>query len=502
MPNLAALVREGASGVLNSSVPPVTAPAWTTFHTGANPGKHGVYDFVTFNRHTRQFGLANTAAIKLPLLWEVASQAGQRVACINVPLTYPPRAVNGVMVGGMLAPRVDSSLLHPPDEFDAVFGAHPGYAIAPPILSERHAMGDTAFVQANITVERARTKLALDLLRREPWDLFMVQNQCLDIIQHAYMPHLDPASPLREEAIFETVLPFYKAMDENIGQLANAVPEMGVLAISDHGFQWEKRMISLAPWLKQQGWLVEDITPRQRLMQLARRMDVFNLRRRLAHRVIGDRRNMFEGMGQAAGARINWARTQAFVAVGSIFGCVYVNRRAVPDPQSLLEELRAQLAALRDPQTGQQVVRQTWLGTELYHGEESVHAPDLILEPVDHYTFSAPAIVPHHTPFYDIDPKLGIPGGHHPEGVLVWRGPGIVPRTNVDAHLMDLAPTLLARAGVPVPDHMDGRVAQLWEAHLEAERQPWAGAVAGAAADYAADEEQSLRERLSDLGYL
>src|SRR5688572_13252617 len=45
MPALAGLVARGASGVLRSTVPPVTFPAWSSFMTGANPGKHGIFDF-------------------------------------------------------------------------------------------------------------------------------------------------------------------------------------------------------------------------------------------------------------------------------------------------------------------------------------------------------------------------------------------------------------------------------------------------------------------------
>ena len=36
----------GSWGRLESTIPPVTAPAWTSFMTGKNPGKHALYHFI------------------------------------------------------------------------------------------------------------------------------------------------------------------------------------------------------------------------------------------------------------------------------------------------------------------------------------------------------------------------------------------------------------------------------------------------------------------------
>ncbi|PYJ23760.1 MAG: hypothetical protein DME99_01910, partial [Verrucomicrobia bacterium] len=46
MPTFARLVKEGASATLESVRPPLTPPAWTSFMTGKNPAKHGVFNFM------------------------------------------------------------------------------------------------------------------------------------------------------------------------------------------------------------------------------------------------------------------------------------------------------------------------------------------------------------------------------------------------------------------------------------------------------------------------
>jgi len=45
LPNLANLLAQGASGRLRSTIPPVSASAWSSFATDSRPGQHGLIDF-------------------------------------------------------------------------------------------------------------------------------------------------------------------------------------------------------------------------------------------------------------------------------------------------------------------------------------------------------------------------------------------------------------------------------------------------------------------------
>jgi len=505
LPHLAALVKAGAGGLLRSSIPPLTAPAWTNFQTGANAGKHGIFDFRIFDRATRKLWLVSSRDLKLPTLWQVASAAGRRVVAVNVPLTYPPQPVSGVVVGGLLAQSEDQTLVYPPERFDDILGHHPDYRISPPVVTQRGSMGRRAFVEANIEVERQRCELALDLMAREPWDLFMVQNQCLDYIQHAYYHLLDRDAAEFDPAGHSDVLRFYRAMDENVGRLLEAAPPgSDVVVLSDHGFKLQHRLVHLAPWLRAEGYLVEEIGTRQRLMQLARRADALKLRRHLAHRLLRDKKARFGAAATTALGRINWACSRAFVVIGSVFGCIYINRDLVGNVDALVSELADRLLALTDPQTGQRVVTRVLRGQDVYHGPYTPNGPDLIAEPAEDYTFGAPSLVAHRSPFADIDFELEIPGGHHPDGILIWAGAGVRPRGDLRADLMDIAPTILARLGVPVPDHVDGQVlASLFSPPLPTTFRPWEpGGEAAAGGTYSTEDEEALRERLAGLGYL
>ena len=46
LPNMARLMEVGAQGELRTTLPPQTSPAWPSFMTGMNPGRHGVFDFL------------------------------------------------------------------------------------------------------------------------------------------------------------------------------------------------------------------------------------------------------------------------------------------------------------------------------------------------------------------------------------------------------------------------------------------------------------------------
>jgi len=115
MPRLKQLCDRGASGVMTSTIPPVTPPAWTTLMTGLKPERHGIFGFM----EGMLFGDSRKAAIETsrPVsavsfrgesLIELLGAAGRKVMCVNVPMSYPPRAVNGVMLDDALGRLVDA----------------------------------------------------------------------------------------------------------------------------------------------------------------------------------------------------------------------------------------------------------------------------------------------------------------------------------------------------------------------------------------------------------
>ena len=103
LPNFRGLVEKGSFGVLHSTVPPISAVAVSSMVTGKNPGKHGVFGFGRFKN--RILIPHTSSSLKGEAIWDLLSVEGKKVITLNVPLTFPPYKLNGIMVSGPPSPR-------------------------------------------------------------------------------------------------------------------------------------------------------------------------------------------------------------------------------------------------------------------------------------------------------------------------------------------------------------------------------------------------------------
>ena len=85
-------------GKLASTLPPSSAPAWTSIVTGVTPEKHGIYDFFYFDNGIK---VVSSRHRRMPAIWNLLSDIGKRSIVINVPMTYPPERVNGIIISGL-----------------------------------------------------------------------------------------------------------------------------------------------------------------------------------------------------------------------------------------------------------------------------------------------------------------------------------------------------------------------------------------------------------------
>src|SRR6059036_19158 len=115
MPNLAKLMKAGVSGTLESILPPITPPAWTSFMTGKNPGKHGIFHFMEAQPGTYGLRYLNAASRRAKTVWRMLSDAGYTVGTMNIPFTYPPEQLNGFQISGMDTPSEKSPFIYPPE---------------------------------------------------------------------------------------------------------------------------------------------------------------------------------------------------------------------------------------------------------------------------------------------------------------------------------------------------------------------------------------------------
>lgn len=530
MPNLAGLISRGAATELESVVPPVTAPAWTSFMTGKGPGSHGIFDFTRFDEREYDWKINNSQHIRSKTIWRLLSQEGKRVAVINLPYTYPPYAVNGVMVSGWDAAFPDRNFTYPQELGAEILATMPDYAanLDLPLRSNRPTESPALFDRFTRKLIRGAeqgAELALRLLRSGPWDVFMVHFQQTDWLQHNLWDHIERAcrQPGDHGHQLDRVRFFYRRLDECIGRLAGEAEEQGAIRmlLSDHGFARDAGTINPNYYLKKWGFLCSTLdSPRASLKLLVQRADSLLRRRRLKTSTAaegGGLRHNENGFGSfaesesaAASSRrslIDWSRTKAALVVGTHTGLLFVNLKGrspagTVEPgieyDRLVRDLIARFENLAHPGTGAKLFARVVRGAEIYrNAAKGVQVPDVVLIPPPGYTCS-----------YDLragHAAAGSHGVHHPVGVLVVAGDGVkAPPDRWRPCLVDLAPTILHLQGLPVPRDMEGRV--LTELFATAEPAFYDGAESadppGPIAEYSAEETALIEERLKNLGYI
>jgi len=531
LPAFADLLRRGAWGQLRSTVPPMTGPAWTTFATGANPARHSIYDWVYREPGTYNFVPATARNRRLPSLWSLLSAAGRRVCVVNVPMTFPPEPVNGLLISGLPTPSKQVTFTHPPElaaEIERITG---NYILYPDPGQAYSDAGVDAFLARLYQTTETRIKLVENLRSREAWDFFMIVFNGTDTVQHAMWKFMSPAHPLHDPAkaarYGDAILAFYQFLDRWLATQVAALPADTVLMLmSDHGFGPFHKFIHVNNWLRQQGFLRIKSDWRPRLKQAAFRagfspMAVYDLLMRLG---LGSlKREVVRGQGQGllrtlflSFDDVDWPATQAY-SLGNI-GQIRLNVRG-REPQGKVapgaeytrvrQEIMARLRLLTDPATGEAVVDEIYPREELYEGPYLDEAPDIVFLPkrLEYFGFGEYEFGSHRV----IEAmRRGISGTHRMNGIFVALGEPVRPGVEISgATLADLAPTMLHLLGQPIPAAMDGRVLTQALSGPLAEQAPQvvespAPDSAGDDADFALStaDEAAISERLRGLGYV
>ena len=534
LPHLAALLDRGAHGPLKSVPNQNSLAAWTTFMTGKNPGKHGVYWFYDHKPGSYDFRFLNGGDITEPRFWELASEAGKRVCVMNVPMTYPARPLNGVLVAGMDAPDESSPGFAYPPEIATELAAG-GYLIDTNILGyARSGRREQAIAATRQVIDR-RAWAAEQLLRRGPWDLFAVVFTALDRIQHGFWQGPGTgadafASPAT--TVSATVKAFYAHLDGVIGRLcAMAGDDATVMLVSDHGMGANPLSnMYLNPWLESLGlFCPAEAAGRgalnrgaryllRRASSLADGLFSKRMRRRLMRLLPGGREGL---VGKLHRVPCDWARTKAYADY--IQPGIWVNLRGrepqgIVEPGEGYEALRSflidHLSRCRDIEKGEPIVQGVYRREEVYAGPCVDRAPDLHIEwnyngLVRGYAYENDAgqSIAVGTAS-DVVERRNISGDHRPYGILMLAGPGVRPGRRIAGRsLADIAPTLLHVTGQPIPDDMDGEV--ILDAFTEPYRSdhPVTFRRAGSpdargTRSFTDEESQQVEERLRGLGYL
>ena len=99
LPNINRMLKKGLKYNLESSIPPVTFPAWGCMFSGLNPGNLGVFEFIDVDVNNRSYKINSPNSLNGDMLWNYLNKNNFSVGVIGVP-TAKIEKVRGFMVGG------------------------------------------------------------------------------------------------------------------------------------------------------------------------------------------------------------------------------------------------------------------------------------------------------------------------------------------------------------------------------------------------------------------
>ncbi len=407
MPNLARLVGGGTLLQMDTSIPDISSVAWTSFMTGANPGRHGIYGFLDLQPNSYKIYFPNSRHIKCETIWGALGRAGRRSVVINVPSTYPAQPLNGVLVSGFVAVDLNKAT-YPPELVPRL--REMDYRIN--VNARKVQQSHDALMEDVLTTLDRRVKALLYLFDKEQWDLFIGVITETDRLQHFFMDAIADGAHKYHDAFRD----FYRRVNGFIGQVAERLGDDLLMIMSDHGFTPIKQQVYLNRWLEDNGFL--------KLKENARTIE-----------------EIAEGS----------------VAFALDPGRVYLNYKGKypggsvnrGDARRIIDEIKTGLSEINAG--GDRVVQRIYERDELFSGPVVEQAPDLCVQSV--YGYDLKGAVNKR----ELMDREVFTGMHTQDDSTFYISAPADSLRDGKPHITDVAPTLLAALNVPAPDSMDGR---------------------------------------------
>jgi predicted AlkP superfamily phosphohydrolase/phosphomutase len=514
LPNIGKFMNEGVWGYLDTTLPPVTIPAWPSMMTGKNPGKLGLFDLLK----RKDYGVEPNGycyAEHTPL-WQILNRYGIKTGIMNLPGTYPPEEVDGFMVSGMLTPSKESTFCYPSKLQTELVTLGIDYEIDVP---QWQYFDEGIFIKDVYDVTEQRGKVAEYLMQHVSCDFYLIVFTCADRIQHRLWD---------KRRVLES---YWETLDLTLSRLLKKVnDDTTIFIVSDHGFGPLERTFFVNEWLNKMGFLkVKTKLNNRTLVKLSNVIEQIYrfLGERALLKPIGKFLNKFLGLENILKltysylsnarfeGRVIWKKTQAFSCVHTPhFGQIYLNMRGKMEKGCVKEEERddilktliEELSHIEDTNTKRMLNVEIHCAKDIYKGPYIENAPELVFL-LDNGRCEIDAKVGEGKIFVEGAPLTGWKGTHTKDGVFIAHGPNIKRGYRIEkASVLDFAPTLLYLFGIPLPDDMDGRVLEeIFDIDLsviQRKENETKNKADNLSQTLEKDEIAQIEERLRKLGYI
>ncbi len=507
IPTIESLFEEGTSGPLESQLPPWTASAWPSLYTGKNPGKHGVYDFLSFDGY--DWDIVNSTHVRERTIWELLDDHGVTSVVVNLPVTHPAREFDGALIPGLTAP--ESPDCHPEGILDDVEAACGEYRIYPQSGPEP----DRSIEGYERTLETRGGAFRYLCRRFEP-DFGFLQFQLTDSVFH------------ERNGDKRAVEAVYREVDRQLeATIAETDPD-NVLLVSDHGMgpvhgyefrvneffrergdvttargggmptwstAWETDLLYGADAAAHDQGPLEQVIGAAATVGLTTQRIAATLERVGLKEPIGSR--IPNRVIRAASERVDFANSRAYVRSKSELGVRINLEGREPNGQVPPEEYEAfrselidELAAVETP-AGEPMFEAVEPREAVFDGPHLEAAPDIVTVPTDFDNAIAAAVTTE--PFGE--PME--PWNHKQTGIVAATGPVFDESASLtDATIFDIAPTICSIFDIPIDEEMDGSPLAIVEESSTTTYPSYDGD------SITVPDDGTVEDRLSDLGYL
>jgi len=513
----------GVYANLLSTIPYATVPAWPSFITGVNPGKHGVFDFFVPEQGGKR-RIVQSGDIAVKPFWEILSHYGKRCIIMNVPCTYPPRPINGVIISGMLTPQGEH-FCQPQNMEDFLHKLVGGYRI-----NERADLPKDHRMISDLYLVTLKQKEAFSvLLQKERWDFAFLMLRGTDIVCHMFWEN---------HSVIED---FYQFVDLLVGDLLKDWPDVAFFLMSDHGFQAQEKDFHINKWLIDQGLLkIRQTNFEETAWEEIRKLD--GKKDLKKDEQSGYLSKIFQSLHVDKSTLKKWLPLSIWnwgkrflprklkVAIPTSFsfevdlnnskvsavqqftmetkGILVLVPSTSPEYEKIRKQVIESLLQLRDPETGRPVVRAAYRREDIYEGPYVDQAPDIVLELEEGFNITNNFIAKNY-----ITKREKLRGCHSRKGIFIASGDELkkgVRLSGSEIYIWDLAPTILHYFNLPIPYECDGRVlTEIFEESSETRGRDVHYADAkekhfrrGEEKKLTEVQQKKIEERLRNLGYL
>lgn len=462
LPNINKMMNKGTFGLLKSTYVPISASAWTSITTGKSPAEHGVFD--NFQLDENKELIINTAlSSSNEHVWDILSKFRYTSGIYFMPLTYPPKKINGYMISGQ--PALDTNNTYPLDLESYIKNKFPDFKLI--IETVYNGENERECLDSLNRLIDIKLEIFTDSLENRKCDFNFFVLEETDWLNHYFFRFFDPQHYIfdkeKAERYVPEVISIYKKIDNFIG--VSMKYSDYVFLISDHGngpvngiininkLLYDSGMIKLKKNFKvglKYSLLKLGIT-KENIYKLVKKSKVYS-------KFAGVKVTKNKALDFFINEKdIDYIKTKAYCF--GHYGQLYINKKySNKEYLGALESVEKLISSIKNPLTDEPLDIKFYRKDLIFIGKNSTYAPDLVFE-IDNFHYVTP-------PVFELSPffqriRRSKSGDHNRDGIFLAYGKNIKGCVIQNAVVEDITPTLLHCFGIG--DSFNGKILKIFK---------------------------------------